>query len=329
MHKDFADWYRIAVVEPEGEMLKARWEGIVKAGAPVSVTSILEVVRLFYDKPLRDPNSLPAFQAHFKETDPAFRMKGNKFELQILAGTTLIYKLENSSGILKDLVALAMLCAAFQKKDEDIIIPDLVALATSSLRKRSASLRNSQNIQQLKGVEAEEMMKMVNRLVYEQRLRQEESDMLWWLFGERSRDLNQNVSKIGVGAPIIVGKELGDLVLTDPGPLQANAFLSKMLQSSKASSGRPQTLQKIVNATPREWREKWMGKVHMEAAGDLCPIMLATKKSIETKKATEWIVAFKHETGIDANTPIEQLDLAIQVYRECLLFRSITFAMKG
>ena len=69
-----------------------------------------------------------------------------------------------------------------------------------------------------------------------QRLRQEESDILWWLFGEYSRDLEQHISELSLSAScIIVGKELADLILVFPGPIPAKTDI--FLQMNTSSNG--------------------------------------------------------------------------------------------
>lgn len=320
MHIDFADWYRITEVEPNGSILEARWEGVVKAGASNGIEEIFDFVRLFYGRPLRENSSLPAFQAKFKEADSTFRMKDNNLELQVLAGATLVYMLENGPSKFRDVVALATVAAFCQGLRNQVIIPDVVNQAKNYLRDKSSHLRKAQELTYLKDSAPEAIKQTVNVLIHQQRMRQEESDILWWLFGECSRDLNQKFSEINYpAATIIMGKELGDLVVVPPGPLPAETFLTKMLKGLKPCAGKSHTTQKAVAATPKVWREEWMKNVDVEVTSDICPIMLATKNSLETNKVTEWLSAFKNAAGIDASTPIEPLSLAFQVYQECLL----------
>ena len=74
---------------------------------------------------------------------------------------------------------------------------------------------------------AEATQRAVISLAEQERLRLEESNVLWWMTAAHSRDLDKGFGDVKLpGAAIVAGKELADLV-SAPGPLAAKSFLDR------------------------------------------------------------------------------------------------------
>src|SRR5437762_3321177 len=59
----------------------------------------------------------------------------------------------------------------------------------------------------------------------------EESNVLWWVFGESSRDRGRRWSEYSVGqTAVMAGKELADLTRMPPGPPASGALLDKVIK---------------------------------------------------------------------------------------------------
>src|SRR3569623_1100089 len=79
----------------------------------------------------------------------------------------------------------------------------------------------------------------------------EESNMIWWIFGQRSRNRGNLFSEESSAfAPILAAKELSDLTLLQPPPRAAVAYLDKILESHREAK---HTLLEIANALPADW----------------------------------------------------------------------------
>ena len=109
MHKYFADWYRVASLKPQGDLLGNRWKSIEKLGKSKDASRAMDLVRLFRAKPLSNNGFLDECRTIFQETDPAFPMRGNELELRVLAGATTAWCLDNCSDKLADAVAFGLL----------------------------------------------------------------------------------------------------------------------------------------------------------------------------------------------------------------------------
>jgi len=367
MHKDFAEWYRTAKIVPNGEWLSKRWEAIENL-FPKSINneSLLELVRLFRLKPVKDNKFLEKYLGAFQASDPAFPMRNNKVELGVLAGASIIYLLANSSPDVVDSLALATICSGCQGIGPPVPVQEIEVLVGKALLERSASLhlgghvpeiKAPQNIKKMSKLlenfqsvctgnnlqtiaqpikdQTELLVQGINALASSTieaidglgkllQFQQEETNVLWWLFGGNSRDLKRPISNLGLpAASIITGKELSDLTEVLPGPISAEAFLDKMLSASRPKRHKSTTIQEAVNMSPRDWRIQIASKTDITIVEDFCPILFAVKKSIETIGDEDWLPAFKTATSIDLKAEIDPLRLSMQMYQENLLIKSI------
>src|SRR5208337_882121 len=200
------------------------------------------------------------FQLPFKSADEKFPMSDNDPEIRVLAGASLVAKFESSDG-LGEAAALLLCCGSFSGK-RVAIVEDVVHVAREYLSGRSATLRRSPQIEPAKLVNVKTQLDKQTAKVrkafkdasplpdisdilgnafdsladflaaltrraeiaeQQQAMRQEESDVLWWLFAERSRDLSTPLSSLKWPAvTLVAAKEMADLTLAIPGPFSAS-----------------------------------------------------------------------------------------------------------
>jgi hypothetical protein len=159
------------------------------------------------------------------------------------------------------------------------------------------------------------------------RLQHEETNILWWLFGEHSRDLGRRMASLPLAAACLVaGKELADLTEVVPGPLATAGVLDRMLRAVEPDLRVATTIQEAVNDAPREWRAAAAADTEYERVEDLCPVLLAIRRSLDTSGPDDWIPPVRTLTGLDVLAPIAPLDLAGQVYEERLLVAALRAA---
>ncbi len=144
MHKDFADWYRIAQIDPDGSLLERRWQAIEIFSESADVTSVLELLRLFYTRPSKNTSFLEAYRQPFKEVDAAFPMRNNDLELQVLSGATLVHlwEMDKEKVELADAAALGMVCTGYRQLRQRVLVPEMVHRAQEHLSEQSGRLRN-------------------------------------------------------------------------------------------------------------------------------------------------------------------------------------------
>lgn len=355
MHPDFADWYRRVEIDPKSDDLQKRWQGIEAFHLKATRSDLTNVTRVFFGLTPRDENFLAKYRAEFKATDDVFPMRYNGAELQVLAGATLARNFGGGEEWAAA-AALALACGA-SGGARKAPVPEIVDLARKALREQSTGLRAAKNqpplppafdlgeefqnlkttlsgvggnFQTLHGPLLDVLQPMlkamtgisnwVRRAAQMEELRQEESDILWWLFGERSRDLDVPFSELKVPSGCIIGaKELADLTRMLPGPFGVEAYLHKMLGLAHPDLEGTVTLSDAIAACPLAWQGQFIAHAGIDAVADLCPVHLAAQKSVEAGgKKTVWPGPFQTVSGLKATIKMKPVDLALQVYRERL-----------
>src|SRR6266568_2567883 len=104
MHNHFAEWYRVAGIEPDEEKLPKRWKAI--EDFPAGRTAIIALTRLFWKIGAPNQEVLADFRAALQKADLTFRMRGNEQEIAVLAGAELVDVIERGDTGLRELSAL-------------------------------------------------------------------------------------------------------------------------------------------------------------------------------------------------------------------------------
>ena len=152
----------------------------------------------------------------------------------------------------------------------------------------------------------------------------EETEVLWWLMGEWSRELDCPYTELSPHqACLYVGKELADITQLLPGPSSAKHLMNKMLQICRDREQTTTTLQQVVNATPLTWRTSCLQAYSPSVATNTCPILLAIQKSLDTDGDEDWLPVYQKSSRLDATAIISPFALAWQMYLECLLVRTL------
>lgn len=320
-----------------------------------------ELIRLLYSLPSRNDSFILAYRKRFQEFDAAFKMRGNDVELAVLAGATLVHLLDQQDDQFSEFSAIAIACADCQGLRHPVI-SDVPTMARNFLRERSISLRQPKESPQVKmqGIKTQELLqsfrsaaqgnqisslaepvvelfnhvfttfaeleisanKAVVDLTESLQLQQEETDILWWLLGESSRDSNTPFCEMALPAAcLITGKELADLTKVLPGPLAIEAFLDRMLHTGNRSLPTTVSLKDSINAVSKQWKENLVTD-YVAKVNDLCPIHFAAMKASETGGDIEWIPAFEKGSGFSAEALISPVALSVQCYVERLFFRA-------
>lgn len=364
MYKLFADWYRLAEITPSGEILQKRWEGVEAFLNSIKDDKVpLELVRVFLALKPKNEEFIGKFRQKFIDADPAFPSRDNDAEVRVLAASALADCLENKRFSNGFTVAQSLCCYSLFGQKKIDAISELIGIASEFLRQESVEARDVEELAKVKiPVKLDQffdeikkhapgnafgaawphieglftalrssLVSSVNVLSKNLELleanldvQREENDILWWLYGEYSRDLEKKFLEITKpGVSLILAKELADLTLRLPGPNSSRAFLDKGLSVASVDSKSETSIKEAVNSTDRQWRENYVRDVEFGLVSEFCPIHCALEKSIETDGKDDWVPAFQKSIALDPNNCLSALDVSMQFYLECLLIDSI------
>jgi len=332
MHKDFAEWYRLAGIEPDGDLLPKRWAAIENYGPEAS--DILSLTKLFYKIDVPTDEFLESFRSAFQTEDPAFKMRDNDHELSVLAGAELVDVMARSND-LDDLAALTLVCAAASNLRPGPCVRDIPEIAARHLTDRTAERWSTANEEQATGsneslfaalkaqpAPSPDVAKFLRQQQRELALVREESNILWWLFSEHSRQVQQPWSSLPPAAiPLMAGKELADLTQVIPGPIAARAFLDKVIRSGKGKAPATINVTDSINEVSLTWRQdvaKEYGTPVLEA---ISPIIRGIHISLGAPKDNAWVPVFTQSTNIPGTAKLAPSVLAHQVFYESMLYR--------
>lgn len=329
MHSYFGEWYRSAGVPPDNIPLEKRWDAI--ESYEVDAAEVASLTQLFYGVESSDTSFPERFRKAFNDADQNFKMAGNDRELLVLAGAMLVEVMDNHPRRVADLAGLCLVCAATQNIRK-VDVQQIPELAVKYLAKRSAN-----RAKPVKGSPESELLDALTavggasaalapefqKVQLEFPVIAEETNALWWLFSETSRDLKQRLSELTVAAACLVtGKELADLTRIMPGPFAARAFLHKALRAVRKRVPASVSIADVVNQAPKPWRAEHYGKPLPNELNALLPINQAVRLSVQAPDDEAWLPMFKSATDIPPEAKSAPDALAYQTYLEHLAARS-------
>jgi len=365
MHKLFSEWYRLAEIEPSSDMLEKRWQGIESFLDSVeNPNSLLELVRIYFFIAAKDEDVPTKFRQSFIDADSAFPYRDNDVEMSVLAAAALAECIEEEKFDNTYMLAQSLCCYVLSGLREPKTTSELINIGANYLKAEAKNTRQYEECskvkpplvltQHLESIKKQAdtnsivaawpviatmlsefrkslvssfnaQNKNIETLDSNLDVQREENDILWWLYGECSRDLETKFSDLDKpGVSLVLAREMSDLTRKFPGPVSSKAFLDKALSISGLSGNEKISIKDAVNSTDRSWREEFINSLEFEMISDFCPAHLAIEKSLETDGGDDWMPIFKKASGVDPASLIVLLDLAMQFYLENLLIKSIS-----
>lgn len=337
MHTHFGDWYREVSLEVESGTLSSRWTGLENHSGALDLETAADVVRLAHRKPLNDER-LDSFRQPFLESDTAFPMRNNDEELSVLACGTLIVRLENGPDPISTLAALlvdGMRLVRIRPAVDDLSATSASYLARQAVGMREvtnqgfpASADPGEAKKAFRDLAAkaetsnppqmhEEFKEAANKLgavltglrtgmdrafTYADELGQierEQSDILWWLFGQASRTISGDLTNLSDGAKaIVIGKELGRLIRISPPPAGFVAFIDRALLEAKTKPNGTTSIKEAVESLVDF--DEGASKVLIQDPGSLSDLLPAhTAISLASDIGEGWSNGLERKTGVD------------------------------
>ncbi len=352
MHESFPAWYRKVTLTQTEEVLTKRWEALESYIKKIHKTQIRDLTILFLLPDKVDSSFIDAFRAPFIEKDVTIVAGEDILELRILAGIALRIIVEGN-GKNANLAALCLASTSFANRLENCLDLDHIQAARNMLRSRGQELREPsgrafaedltksilsfdplntlapsnqlstfwpelQKHLAATQTQISALTKQLSLVTNLAVLREEDTNLLWWLQTNVSRDLGVQFSEIETKlGTLLFPKELSDLTLCSPGHPAIAALLEKALrQQAEFQIKAKISIMDAVNALQLEWRQKWFSDKSLEDFLLICPITHAIRKSLEVDKPSEWIPAYQKASALKAKTGILVLEMAVQMYIE-------------
>lgn len=156
-------------------------------------------------------------------------------------------------------------------------------------------------------------------------MQDEELQMLWWLIGGRSWDLDCPFEKVNVETrTLVMAKELADKTNIHPGPASIKGLLSRASVGDAKMSIQIAIMATESDATTIRWLTSLLDDIGDEEPSSITlPFHLAIKRQMEAGSGDSWVAAWSGAAGIPADFTCSQLQLAEHFYRERLLIDAL------
>ncbi|WP_186014745.1 GTPase-associated system all-helical protein GASH [Burkholderia gladioli] len=347
---NFADRYAEAGIAPTAAVIASREAPAERIRKDLTIAQAFDLVGIYYGFP--DLN-LTWFRDQFQQEDAAFSLINNERECTVLAAAILGARV--AGGFYHTIAAInvANLQGHNQPREAGWLLADAkAAYTTSAVAARNygavdASFKltptpklgdeitdlpvndwpallavltkiRTESQDAVKAIAAKATA-AIDAIASRTNLLREDSQMLWWLIGEHSRDLNRHFSKFtpAQGA-ILIGTDLANLATaTWLGPVAAPAMIERGLRITDGDIESTISLASAIDGFDTADLAK-MATNRNSRPARIFPIMTAIEKAKEIGKG-RWHEAYKKMTGIDATIEFSPPDLAMQVYLEYLL----------
>ncbi len=322
MHEHFANWLNESGIGLHEQPLVQWGEGISEYCASLDRERFLALLRFACAADAGDDRVPSGFREAIKRKDAGFGMRGNAFLVLQLARAAVrfLFDAEDVDPNLATAAALGLVSGSFGQAVGSIHKEHLEA-ALRYLVARADELRDPIEQKALKATSEDEAIKEINgtlqeiagvadvnqlkpllaklaevtrltsfpslienvdRLANRLRLREEELNILWWLFGESSRDIGKPFATISPGvAAVVASSELADLTVLPPGPRSFQAVLDRVLRLTAEGGPKAKTkIAIIVNELDPSWRNRAAARVKsLGGASALCPVHLMIAKA--------------------------------------------------
>ena len=349
----FGEWLRDALADMDDDVLIRRWAGVESLASDLDYWEIMDLILYCTQcRKHRNETILKVKQAFWKH-DRAFKMNENDLELRRLSGAIVIHVLCGKSTHQMD-IALACVCLSFGGLHNDIGLPAMVEEAEKVLQDLSVRIRTKGPVQKVTQrvitpskflTKLKEMMeqgevqvpiddlheifsqygKGLNQIAKDNRqlqialeIQKEETNILWWLMGAYSNDLEQSFGNLDKPiAAVIAGKELADHVTHRPGPLSVINILDRIV-SHRADNADALSLDAVVTKIPMDWKRKLSQEIN-DRTLDFCPLHAAISHSVELEDDVSWKTIFSKHFPYSTAKEVSPIVLGYQMYRERIL----------
>jgi hypothetical protein len=348
MHKLFSDWLEDAGLDVKSLPLQEWWLGLEEYCADLHRRSLLELLGFATKGDAVEALVPTGLREALKAKDGTFKMRDNTFLVIQLArvAVRILFDNSNTDHDLGQAAALGMIVGSFGQ-DVTEIHKEHIQAAGKYLSGRAQERRVRPQMKRVDAPTAAEFSKTVQNVSSFELLQaplisiattlsnvsanlsavsshltiqDEELNVLWWLFGETSRDFQKPFRSFGRGpAAIIAASELADLLAFPPAPVSSESFLRQTLRSKDDTDPPPTTtLLDALKGIDKDWKQARATAVlnSLEDFNSLCPLHLILMKTCEAKQEDDWPALIRASCGVRSDLALDSILFALQVLQE-------------
>jgi hypothetical protein len=314
IHPKFSTWLAGAQITPGDEVIRKWWAAISEL--PVNRETIVSLARSAFRRDA-ETSFETAFAAAIQKHDAGF--VPGPVAISLLAATRLAVELQQPSVPLVYLVAFAILGGSSGGHSNQVCLTELGSQAEKTIEIGSKTRANWEYVRTGEGDENN-----LDNLRTAIGVCSEESNILWWLFGQTSRDLNREFGAIAEeSVAIVVGKELADLTMILPGPFGIAAFADRACRTNREKLHDQLDVAAAIASLPVPWKTAVAASWKDAPVQALAPIARAISSSIQIQ-GSKWPSEFARATGWSKTYKLSHVQLALLIYRESMLLKAWT-----
>lgn len=353
MHKDFPRWYAAVAVGNDTELRDARWASVHALTENADASMVETLVRLaFGTKQAPSSQSLSRIHEFYRKADDTFDTSRAAREVQVLAGACLAV-LSEVSGDSAATASLSVVTAGLAGGRSAQLPMDLLTLAEAAIERLADANRARPSLDSLINAEPPKFdfeaaatkakegsweavgqaftlaansartatralatrqanaTRAIDRFI---QVQDEELQMLWWLIGGRSVDLDCAFDAVPADAqPLVFASELANNTASLPGPRSIRPLLTR--------AGLKERKKLTIAAALSAAGARWLATVVAESDPSPVtqPIHFAIKRHLEAGGGDTWVPNWAAVVGVDAARQYPALSLGTLFYRERLL----------
>jgi hypothetical protein len=353
VHEEFAGWYASLSLGDDAAHLESRWKAVEAVVEDITKPTLELLVRLAFRTKLQMSGTEVAdLRTKFAGGTTA---PGDE-ELILLAGAALVWAMDpdDDSSSLATTMVITASCGGLR----DLRLPmNIIEIAENSNRLNAQSRRQRPSldfgkaaataldktevnaaiqqandgatgagiqglvtsINKVLGAIARRQMTIESKFQSYTQLQDEELDILWWLHGSYSEDLQQDFSEVSPALrPLGIARELAQLTKVLPGPISVPALLTR----ASVAGAPKQTIVAAVQSMPESWLDAALKEIkHENISPAVTPILFALQRRQELEGGDGWGTPWSKLSSLDEAAELEPLRFAEAAYREFVFAR--------
>lgn len=343
----FADWYRSIEANPSPDVIRIRIIAIEEILEIDDLNFWLDLVQLYLGLK-SNPASIQKFCEIFKKHDPTFPLINNENLIKTLGAITLIFQLNLNQDSTNNLISTSLLNAIFfEKVSTDQRIP-VANYAKNQIKQADSNVRtlneaevdgsveliekllddeDEENTDEdfiFSGEEGKAAFQTIKFLVKANKIVREESNILWWIFGEYSYILGKSFKEIALVKMIpVAALELANETNFTINFSSSLSILHRALISAKPTKTKSKelSLHEVVEATDNSIKTELVG-VYYDKVSALTPALMAFKCSLE--HGDDWLNSYSNiANNYDLTKKFEPEKISFQIYNELIFLKSL------
>jgi len=337
----FSDWYRPVDNQLTAETQDSRIAAIKTLMKNNSQSFWLDVIRIYAGVPVKNIENKTAFVKAFKDVDAVFPVSGNDHLLQVLAGILLCFSLETEAEQ-NNTISLAISCLNFLGQYNQSIAVPVTGFAADHITVESENIRSLEIDTQQGEIDGlfvrkedadyefvaadhSSVVDAVSSILHVQKVFSEETNILWWLFGEASITFDESLKAIGLPKVLpIIAKELTDLLQFDLGTKKIKSIINKAVLNSvnPKNSGKEFSPFEMISKLTADESSLILNR--LKPATEFTPLLSALYKSVILGTSSDWATAYSAEfNGGDLKKNFDPAKIGMQLFNEFLLLKNM------